>query len=141
MSDYKKKEWSISYKQIGVVLFAFALGVIFSLLLSNTQTGNPTTFTTTELIGFVLSVILSGASIVLALSAIALGKISEQSVLRSDESIRLQNEVFVKTTEALQRIEASSGGIEKRIEDIISGVQEIFRKRLQKRKAQEQEKP
>jgi hypothetical protein len=53
MSDYKKQEWSISYKRIGVVLFAFALGVIFSLLLSNTQTTNPTTLTTTELIGTV----------------------------------------------------------------------------------------
>jgi len=40
---------------------------------------------------------------------------------RSDESIRLQNEVFVRTTDALQRIESSTGVTEKRIEDIISG--------------------
>lgn len=66
--------------------------------------------------------ILSGSSIVLAITAIALGKSSEQAVIkRSDESIRLQNDVFIKTTEALQRIEASTGVTEKRIEDIITG--------------------
>ncbi|MCG9712651.1 hypothetical protein L1D29_07465 [Shewanella insulae] len=118
----KSEEWNISYKQLGVIIASFSLGLIVALLISNTQTGSQTNFTTTELIGFVLSVILSGASIVLAISAIALGKVSEQSVIeRSDESIRLQNEVFVKTTEALQRIEASTGVTEKRIEDIISG--------------------
>jgi hypothetical protein len=116
------KEWTISYRQLGVIIFAFSLGIIAALLISNSQTPSTTSFTTTELIGFVLSVILSGASIVLAISAIALGKSSEQSVIeRSDESIRLQNEVFVRTTEALQRIEASTGVTEKRIEDIITG--------------------
>lgn len=117
-----KTEWVVSYRQIGLLILVFALGVIFALLLSNAQTGTPTAFTTTELIGFVLAVILSGASIVLAISAIALGKSSEYAVIkRSDESIRLQNDVFIKTTEALQRIEASTGVTEKRIEDIISG--------------------
>lgn len=42
-------------------------------------------------------------------------------IQRSDESIRLQNEVFMKTTDALQRIESSTGVTEKRIEDIVSG--------------------
>lgn len=118
----KNQEWTISYRQLGVVIFSFSIGVITALLISNSQTPSITSFSTTELIGFVLSVILSGASIVLAISAIALGKSSEQSVIeRSDESIRLQNEVFVRTTEALQRIEASTGVTEKRIEDIITG--------------------
>ncbi|EKO3401449.1 hypothetical protein OI845_004382 [Vibrio fluvialis] len=118
----ESNEWSISYKQLGLIIASFSLGLIAALLISNSQAAAQTNFTTTELIGFVLSVILSGASIVLAISAIALGKVSEQSVIeRSDESIRLQNEVFVKTTEALQRIEASTGVTEKRIEDIISG--------------------
>lgn len=118
----ESNQWTISYKQLGVVIASFSLGLIVTLLISNSQTGTQSNFTTTELIGFVLSVILSGASIVLAIAAIALGKVSEQSVIeRSDESIRLQNEVFVKTTEALQRIEASTGVTEKRIEDIISG--------------------
>ncbi|NKB57934.1 MAG: hypothetical protein GKS00_16545 [Alphaproteobacteria bacterium] len=115
-------DWSISIKQIGIIILAFIFGLTTALLFENTKTDVQTNFTTTELIGFVLSVIVSGASIVLAISAISLGRSSEQSVIkRSDESIRLQNEVFTKTTEALQRIEASTGVTEKRIEDIISG--------------------
>lgn len=118
----RKQEWSITYKQLGMLILAFSLGIIAALLFSNASVNTPTTFSTTQLIGFVLTVILSGASIVLAISAILLGKSSEQSVIqRSDESIRLQNEVFQKTTDALQRIESSTGVTEKRIEDIISG--------------------
>lgn len=118
----KKTEGAVSYKQLGLIIFVFLLGTISALLLSNAQTETPTTFTTIELIGFVLTVILSGASIVLAVTAIALGRSSEQAVIkRSDESIRLQNEVFTKTTDALQRIESSTGVTEKRIEDMISG--------------------
>jgi uncharacterized protein (DUF1778 family) len=116
------KPWTITYKQIGVIILSFSLGLISALLLQNAGTTQASTFTTTELIGFVLSVIVSGASMVLAVAAIALGRSSEQAVItRSDESIRLQNEVFTKTTEALQRIEASTGVTEKRIEDIIAG--------------------
>jgi hypothetical protein len=115
-------EWTISYKQLGIIIFSFSLGLIGTLLISNSQSASTTSFSTTELIGFVMSVILSGASIVLAISAIALGKSSERAVIdRSDESIRLQNEVFIRTNEALQRIEASTGVTEKRIEDIITG--------------------
>lgn len=116
------EEWTISYKQLGVIIASFSIGLIVALLISNSQGTSQSNFTTTELISFVLSVILSGASIVLAIAAISLGKVSEKSVIeRSDESIRLQNEVFVKTTEALLRIESSTGVTEKRIEDIISG--------------------
>jgi len=115
-------EWNISYKQIGIIIISFVLGVIVALLLSNSQSNMTSNFTTTELIGFVLSVILSGASIVLAIAAIALGKSSEQAVInRSDQSIRLQTEVFTKTTDALQAIKSSTDVTEKRIEDIISG--------------------
>ncbi len=122
MRNREEPKWTISYGQIGLLALTFVLGLITALLVSNSQTGTSTTFTTTELISFVLSVLLSGASIVLAVTAIVLGKSSEQSVIqRSDESIRLQNDVFIKTTEALQRIEASTGVTEKRIEDIISG--------------------
>jgi len=81
-----------------------------------------TSFKTLDLIGFTLSVVLSGASIVLAFAAINLGKNFEIILMnRSDESIRLQNDVYIKTTEALNRIESSTGVTEKRIEDIISG--------------------
>lgn len=118
----QKQEWSITYKQLGALILAFSLGIIAALLFSNASISTPTQFSTTELIGFVLTVILAGASTVLAITAISLGKSSEQSVIqRSDESIRLQNEVFQKTMDALQRIESSTGVTEKRIEDIISG--------------------
>lgn len=121
-SNENNNDSVISYNQLGLIVVVFILGIIASKLILNGQTGAATTFSTTELIGFVLSVILSAASIVLAIAAITLGKSSEQAVIkRSDESIRLQNEVFIRTTEALQRIEASTGVTEKRIEDIISG--------------------
>ncbi len=116
------KEWNISYKQLGIILMSFILGLIVALFILNSQASVQTNFTTTELISFVLSVILSGASIVLAIAAISLGKLSEQAVIsRSDESIRLQTKVYTKTTDALQCIKASTGVTEKRIEDIISG--------------------
>ena len=124
MSSVKEedKTWVISYKQLGLLMIVFVIGYITALLFKNSESSTASTFTTVELIGFVMSVVLSGASIVLAIAAIALGKSSEQSVVRrSDESIRLQNEVFLKTTEALTRIEASTGVTEKRIEDIIAG--------------------
>lgn len=122
METQRETPLSVSWKQIGIVSLSTSLGFISALLLANTQQNETTNFSTTELIGFTLSVVLSGASIVLAIAAIALGKSSEQAVIRrSDESIRLQNEVFTKTTEALQRIESSTGVTEKRIEDIISG--------------------
>lgn len=117
-----KNEWTITYKQIGIIVVSFVLGVIIALLFSNSQTNAITNFTTTELIGFVLTVVISGGSIVLAIAAIALGRSSEQAVInRSDESIRLQTELFTKTTDALQSIKASTGVTEKRIEDIIAG--------------------
>ncbi len=79
-------------------------------------------FSVTGIISFVFGVALSSASIVLAVAAISLGRASERTMVeRSDESIRLQNEVFVKTTDALARIESSTGVTEKRIEDIIAG--------------------
>src|SRR5262249_30079304 len=109
-------------KLLGGFLIAYLLGLVTHLLARNFFSGQPLTFSTPELINFVLSVLLSGASIFLAIAAIALGRFSEQAIIdRSDESIRLQNEVFQKTTDALQRIESSTGVTEKRIEDIISG--------------------
>lgn len=114
-------KWVVSYNQLGLLLLAFSLGCVTSLFFV-TSDPKPTVFSTSELIGFVLSVILSAAGIVLSVSAIALGKFSELAMIqRSDESIKLQNEVFIKTTDALQRIQASTGVTEKRIEDIISG--------------------
>lgn len=120
---YINQEWVVSYKQLGLIIFTFMLGVITTLLLSTTLGSSSTsTFSPTDLINFVLSIILSSTSIVLAIVAISLGKASEKTIMdRNDESIKLQNEVFIKTTDALQRIQSSTGVTEKRIEDIISG--------------------
>jgi hypothetical protein len=113
---------TISLRLLGGFIISFLLGFGAYGLGRNAVAGAPLTFSTPELINFVLAVVLSGASIFLAIAAIGLGKFSEHAIMqRSDESIRLQNEVFQKTTDALQRIESSTGVTEKRIEDIISG--------------------
>ena len=112
----------VSYRQLGLLFLVLLLGVVGGLLFGNLESARTETFSTATLIGFVLSVLVSGASIVLAIAAISLGRTSEQAMIRrSDESIRLQNDVFLKTTDALERIESSTGVTEKRIEDIISG--------------------
>ncbi len=103
------KSYTVSIKLLGGLLIAYLLGLATHLLARNFFSGQPLTFSTPELINFVLSVLLSGASIFLAIAAIALGRFSEQAIIdRSDESIRLQNAVFQKTTDALQRIESST---------------------------------
>ena len=111
----------VTWAQLTIVivfsLMGFSAGVIFV-----GHSDDVTSFTTIQVIGFVLSVLVSGGSIVLAIAAIALGKSSEYAmILRSDQSIRLQNDIFARTTDALQRIESSTGVTEKRIEDIIAG--------------------
>jgi len=118
----KKISQSISYKLLGELAFTFVLGVGVTLIIQNVLKSESVQFSTISLLGFIFSIALVGASIVLAITAISLGKASEQAMIaRSDESIRLQNEIFLKTTEALIRIESSTGVTEKRLEDIISG--------------------
>lgn len=113
---------NITVKQIIIILMSFFLGLVSILLIQNTSIGEEIKFDTLGLIGFVISILFGGASIVLAITAINLGKSSEQIMIdRSQKSIELQNEVYIKTTEALKRIESSTGVTEKRIEDIIAG--------------------
>jgi hypothetical protein len=113
---------SISYAQLSILLGSFLLGVVTILFINNFLLEDPIQFSTLSLIGFVFSIIFGAASIVLAITAINLGKKSEELMIqRSDKSIELQNEVYIKTTEALNKIESSTGVTEKRIEDIISG--------------------
>lgn len=121
-TDSKEVVTSISFRLLGLFIVAFLLGCATFGLYQNVSGQQPLSFSTPALIGFVLSVLISGASIVLAVAAIMLGKFSEHAMItRSDASIRLQNEVFQKTTDALQRIESSTGVTEKRLEDIIAG--------------------
>lgn len=119
------RKWSARSIRLAALLqalVAFALGVTGALLYVNYSSAESIEFSTIGLLTFIFGIALSAASIVLAISAIALGKQSESAMTRrSDESIRIQNEVFAKTIEALARIESSTGVTEKRIEDIISG--------------------
>lgn len=114
--------WWSKVKTPLFTILAFIFGIVATLLFQNIISGEELTFSTTGLISFVFGVALSSASIVLAIAAIVLGKSSEQAIMeRSDESIRLQNEVFAKTSEALSKIQSSTGTTEKRIEDLIAG--------------------
>lgn len=125
MSESKAVEsvkWNVSLAQLTLAIVWILIGAAAAEVVRNIAGAEKVSFSTTELIGFILSVVLSAASIVLAIAAIWLGKISELSMVRrSDESIRMQNEVYIRTTEALNRIESSTGVTEKRIEDIIAG--------------------
>jgi hypothetical protein len=113
---------NLTYSNIGIGLLIFILGIVATLIFQNFSTGEKITFSTASLVSFLFGIALSAASIVLAIAAITLGKVSERIMIeRSDESIRLQNDVFVKTTEAFQRIESLTGVTAKRIEDIIAG--------------------
>ena len=127
----KKPNYVISLKLLSGLLVAFLAGYFTSNVIANANAVNVYTFSTPDLINFILSVLLSGASIILAISAISLGKVSEQAMIqRSDESIRLQNEVFLKTTEALQRIESSTGVTENELKILFLVVWVIFLKKL-----------
>lgn len=117
-----EKSEGISYSTLLLVFISLVSGSLFTLLVMKIFSISSESFTSSELISFLFGIALSAASTVLAIVAISLGKSSEQAMMdRSDESIKIQNEVFVKTIEALQRIESSTGVTEKRIEDIISG--------------------
>jgi hypothetical protein len=122
MTPTNKQPAGISYKLLGALVITFIAGLVVDQISRNVLQAEQIQFSTLSLIAFLFSIILSGASIVLAISAIMLGKNSEIAMIqRTDESIRLQNEVFAKTTDALQRILSSTGVTEKRLEDIISG--------------------
>src|ERR1044071_904340 len=94
----------ISYWTLGTHTFTFLLGIIIAFMAQNLLQSETITFSTTSLISFLFGIALSAASTILAIAAISLGKASERVMIeRSDASIRLQNEVFLKTTQALAR--------------------------------------
>lgn len=122
MRDKKWFENGITYKQILVVIISLLIGGGIVCLVNNGQNNETITFSTLEFITFITSIIFAAASVILAITAINLGRSSENMMTkRSDESINLQNETFKKTIEVLNRIESSTGVTEKRIEDMISG--------------------
>ena len=110
---------SIRITTIIIIGISLLIGYIGGNLIRNSLESEIITFSTPSLIALLFGVGLSLASIVLAITAISLGRSSEQVVVeRSDESIRLQSEIFTKTTEALARIESSTGVIAARVEDM-----------------------
>jgi hypothetical protein len=118
----KNDNYSIRLSTLGLIIGTFAVGYVTACLVNNKNQNESISLSTMGLVNFVISILLSTSSLVLAVVAINLSKSSEKAMTdRSDESIKLQNEVFSKTIEALGRIESSTGVTEKRIEDIISG--------------------
>lgn len=129
-----KNPKSISFRLLGIIALAFIFGIVAVLLYQNATKSEIMNFSTVSLVSFLFSIALAGASIVLAITAISLGKASEQAMIeRSDMSIKLQNEVLIKTMDALQRIESSTGVTEKRIEDMISGRASIISEKVVER--------
>lgn len=103
-----------------LVFMAATGGAIIGAIFANVDFLPDAQMTAVEIIQFSLGVVLAGATAALAIVAISLGQYSERAmVLRSDESIRLQNEVFQKSIEALSRIESSTDTTGRRIEDIM----------------------
>jgi len=112
----------ITYSQLATIFISYVFGILTVLIINNFLLEERIEFGTLGLLVFLFSIVFAVASVVLAITAINLGKSSEQIMIeRSDKSIELQNEIYVKTTEALKKIESSTGVTEKRIEDIISG--------------------
>ncbi len=128
----------VSVSTLVTVAISLVIGGVGAMVLRNALESEAIAFSTPALITLLFGISLSLASIVLAIAAISLGRNSESAMTRrSDESIRLQNEVFTKTTEALARIESSTGVTEKRIEDIISGRAGIISDRITEKLLQE----
>jgi len=122
MEKETSKPYTIKVGTLALIIGMFIIGFVSAIIVTNQNSNEEVHFSTLELVNFVISILLSCSSLVLAILAINLGKSSEKMMVdRSDESIKLQNEVFSKTIEALGRIESSTGVTEKRIEDIISG--------------------
>lgn len=122
------------------VVLVFAAGVVCASLAGNLLAKENITFSTQSLVSLVFTVALGAASIVLALIAVSITRKGEDALIRrSDEGIKLQNDAFVKTTEVLSQIRASTGVTEKRIEDIISGRSGVIAKEVVERSLPKQE--
>jgi hypothetical protein len=113
---------SIAYSQLAVIAISFTVGLVVGLFMDSANGEATTSLAPMALIGFSISVLLGGASLVLAIVAISLGRASEAALVkRGDESVRLQTELYSRTSDALQKIASSTDVTEKRIEDMISG--------------------
>jgi hypothetical protein len=121
-SQNDKKGTHIPIWLLITVIITLIVGLIAGYVFNNMLVEKQLTFTTASLVSFVFTVALGGASIILAIMTIVLTRQAEDALIRrSDEGIKLQTDVFVRTNEVLSKIQSSTGVTEKRIEDIISG--------------------
>jgi hypothetical protein len=131
-----KEKKSVPVWLLTTVLVTLIIGVVAGSIAQNVLSKQQVSMSAPDLISFVFTVALGAASIILAIITIVLSRKAEDALIRrSDEGIRLQNDVFVRTNEVLSRIQSSTGVTEKRIEDIISGrtniiAQEVLDKSL-----------
>lgn len=104
------------------ILVTLAVGVVIGLLLQNVLSSQQVSLSGPGLISFVFTVALGASAIILAIITMFLSRQAEDALIkRSDEGIRLQTDVFVRTTEVLSTIQTSTGVTEKRLEDLITG--------------------
>ena len=109
-------------KEAGVAVIAFLVGIFSVLIYQSVKGQGELVLSATTLLSFMFSSVLSVVSIVLAITAIGLGKSSEENMIRrSDVGIDLQNQAFLKTINTLKDVELVVGTTKSRIEDLIAG--------------------
>jgi len=117
-----RKRLSVPIWLLITICITFLIGLVAGLVINKLLSPEQISFSTVALISFVFTVALGASAIILAVITIVLSRNAEDALIRrSDEGIRLQNDVFVRTSEVLSKIQASTGVTEKRIEDIIAG--------------------
>ena len=120
--EIRKKRLQLPVWLVITVAITLVLGLVGGLVISTLLSQRQISFSVVSLISFVFTIALGSAAIILATITIVLSRHAEDALIRrSDEGIKLQNEVFVRTSEVLSKIQASTGVTEKRLEDIISG--------------------
>jgi len=113
---------TIPIRLLVTLVITLGTGVVAGLLLQGDLVKENVTLSIPALISFIFTIALGAGSIILAVVTLTLSRQAEDALVRrSDEGIRLQTEVHLRTTEALSGIQASTDVTEKRIEDIISG--------------------
>jgi len=120
--EIRKKGLQLPVWLVITVAITLVLGLVGGLVISKLLSQHQISFSVVSLISFVFTIALGAAALILATITIVLSRYAEDALIRrSDEGIKLQNEVFVRTSEVLSKIQASTGVTEKRLEDIISG--------------------
>lgn len=118
----RRKFGLVSLTSIVILFIAFFLGMVFMIMVNRFLATAQITLSSQAFISLVFTIALGATSLILALIAIGLSRATEEILVRrGNESVRLQNEIFLRTSEVLTRIQTSTGVTEKRLEDMISG--------------------